>query len=198
MIDTSGAECSIALIENGQLLAEQHERIGRGHAECLMPWIADLPGGGRADQIVVGCGPGSFTGVRVGIAAARGLALGWDVPVFGVSSLALVAADAAQDEPLLVATEGGHGELFLQGFGHGPLHETGPVQALTPADAALKYQEDCVAGSGAARFIAARGHGHAVEAAARAAALVRLPQAAYRAAPTPVYGRAPDAKPQAA
>ncbi|WP_016744608.1 tRNA (adenosine(37)-N6)-threonylcarbamoyltransferase complex dimerization subunit type 1 TsaB, partial [Rhizorhabdus wittichii] len=95
VIDTATAACSVALIEDGAIVAEAHDVVGRGHAERLMPMIAALPGGGRADSILVDCGPGSFTGVRVGLAAARALALGWGVPVHGYSSMAAIAATAA-------------------------------------------------------------------------------------------------------
>jgi tRNA threonylcarbamoyl adenosine modification protein YeaZ len=86
-IETAGTACSIALLDNDIIVAERHESVGRGHAERLIPWIAELPGGGRADRIIVGCGPGSFTGVRIGIAAARALGLGWGVAVMNLLSL---------------------------------------------------------------------------------------------------------------
>lgn len=193
-IETSGAACSIALIEDGRLLAERHERVGRGHAERLIPWIAELPEGGRADEIVVGCGPGSFTGVRIAIAAARGLGLGWGVPVRGVNSLALLAA--GRPEPALtVAVEGGHGQIFVQDFAGVPLEEAGPVQSLTPEDAARIHRNPVVIGSGAARLVAARGAGETVEAEGRASALALLPATAALLPPKPVYGRGADAKP---
>src|SRR5882757_7950579 len=110
VIETSTAACSAALIEGGVVIAAAHEVVGRGHAERLVPMIAELPGGGRAARILVDCGPGSFTGVRVGIAAARGLALGWGAEAFGYSSLALLAASgfaAHSDWPALaVVLEG--------------------------------------------------------------------------------------------
>ena len=93
MIDSATAACSAALIgPDGALIDERHEIVGRGHAERLLPMIADLLGGRAAGAILVDCGPGSFTGVRVGIAAAQGLAIGWKVPLAGYSSLALIAA----------------------------------------------------------------------------------------------------------
>ena len=90
--ETSTTAFSVALIEAGAVIARTHDVVGRGHAERLIPMIADLPDGGRADRILVDCGPGSFTGLRVGIAAARGLALGWGAEVAGFSSLAVIAA----------------------------------------------------------------------------------------------------------
>src|SRR5690606_29145709 len=91
VIETATAACSVALIEDGVVIAALHETVGRGHAERLIPMIAELPGAGRADVIRVDCGPGSFTGIRVGLAAARALGLGWGVPVSGFSSLSLIA-----------------------------------------------------------------------------------------------------------
>eukprot|EP01037_Dinobryon_pediforme_P043047 gene43047-53812_t len=81
--------------------------------------IAALPDGGRAEAILVDCGPGSFTGIRVGIAAARALALGWGARLTGYSSLNLLAAAAfatGTADDLAIILEGGHGEVFLQGF----------------------------------------------------------------------------------
>ena len=80
-IETAGFACSVALLDGPRLIAEAHEVLRRGHAERLIPMLSCLPDGGRADAIVVGCGPGSFTGVRVGIAAARVLGLAWHDPV---------------------------------------------------------------------------------------------------------------------
>src|SRR4051812_1058725 len=93
-IDSATAACSAALFERGRLVAERHEVVGRGHAERLVPMIAELIGTRRPSAILVDCGPGSFTGVRVGLAAAHGLAIGWGVPLAGYSSLAAVAAQA--------------------------------------------------------------------------------------------------------
>lgn len=193
VIETSGAACSIALLDGATLVAERHERVGRGHAERLVPWIAELPNGGRADEVIVGCGPGSFTGVRIAIAAARGLGLGWGVPVRGVSSLALVAAGVDEDH-VTVAVEGGHGELFIQDFVGPGCVEAGPLRSLVPESAA-RLSRPVIAGSGAGRIVAARGSGKAFDLDARAANAAKLPDGAFALAARPVYGRGADAKP---
>jgi tRNA threonylcarbamoyladenosine biosynthesis protein TsaB len=195
-IETAGHACSIALLDGETIIAERHERIGRGHAERLIPWIAELPDGGRAERIIVGCGPGSFTGVRIGIAAARGLGLGWGVPVSGVSSLALLAAECPADE-FIVAMEGGHGELLVQEYHQTPLRASGAFVSLTPECAGAAMQADAVAGTGAERLIAARGYGTYFAAQARAANIRLLPPECLTLSPSPLYGRAPDAKPMA-
>ena len=77
--DTSSAACTAALFDGaGAASRARDEMIGRGHAERLVPMIDELLDGRTADRILVGVGPGSFTGIRVGIAAAHGLAIGWD------------------------------------------------------------------------------------------------------------------------
>ena len=82
------------LTSAGGCLARADEVIGRGHAERLVPMIDELMAGRAATRIIVGVGPGSFTGIRVAIAAAHGLAIGWGAPLTGMSSLALLAAGA--------------------------------------------------------------------------------------------------------
>jgi tRNA threonylcarbamoyladenosine biosynthesis protein TsaB len=193
-IDTSGAACSIALLENGRVMAARHERIGRGHAECLMLWIADLPDGGRADAIMVGCGPGSFTGIRVGIATARGLGLGWSIPVSGIASLAAIAVQA-EGKAVTIAIEGGHGEIFVQDFASG-LPVT-PLASLPVADAAIREGPALVIGSAATSLVTARGWGDARDADVQATDLIDVPPELRTAIPTPIYGRGADARPMA-
>jgi len=199
VIDTATAACSVALLEGTAVLAEVHEVVGRGHAERLMPMIQSLPGRGRADAILIDCGPGSFTGVRVGLAAARALGLGWNIPVTGYSSMALLAlgADPAEDA-VGVALIGGHGELFVQRFACSPLKSLSPLASLTPALAASAISETIVIGSGAEALVAARRTGRAVEALPRAADTIRLPRDFISLPPRPIYGRDADAKPAAA
>ncbi|WP_114953877.1 tRNA (adenosine(37)-N6)-threonylcarbamoyltransferase complex dimerization subunit type 1 TsaB [Sphingosinicella terrae] len=195
VIDSATAACSAALIgAHGRVIAERHEVVGRGHAERLVPMIAELLDGRRPDAILVDCGPGSFTGVRVGLAAAHGLAIGWQVPVRGYSSLALVAA-AAGAPALAVAMLGGHGELFVQSYEGDPLAPADELRSLTPEAAAALVEAELVVGSGAGALVAARGHGRAVDALPRASDAVRLPDTLRNLPPRPIYGRAPDAKP---
>lgn len=196
-IETAGRACSIALFDNERLIASRHALIGRGHAEALIPWIAGLPDGGRCDSILVGCGPGSFTGVRIGIAAARALGLGWGVPVLGFSSLALIAAGFATDAPFLVAVEGGHGEIFVQSFAAAPLRAVSSLRSLTPEAAAAQDFPATVIGSGALRLVAARGTGRAEPLDAVAEHVLRIAPDARRQPPAPIYGRGADARPMA-
>lgn len=193
-IETAGYACSVALVDGRQLIAEAHEDLRRGHAERLIPMLSSLPDGGRADAIVVGCGPGSFTGVRVGISAARALGLAWHVPVTGCNSLAFVAAEIMAMEAHLpgitIVMEGGHGEVFVQGFGA----DEAPLVSLNYAAAAVHLAGLMIAGNAAHRF-----QQDGVRASDARAASVRFLDAADRQLPpSPIYGRAPDAKPMAA
>jgi tRNA threonylcarbamoyl adenosine modification protein YeaZ len=171
--------------------------VGRGHAERLVPMIAELPEGGRADAVLVDCGPGSFTGIRVGIAAARGLGLGWNAPVYGFSSLPLIAASAFAGDPTLdrvaIVLEGGHGEVFMQPFAADPFAHTAEFASLAPADAMARLDGALAVGNGV-RFLDVGGR----EALPDAAAVILLPAVLASLAPRPIYGRAPDAKPMAA
>src|SRR5438045_791076 len=134
--DTSSAACTAALFdENGACVARRDELIGRGHSERLVPMLAEMLDGRTATRILVGVGPGSFTGIRVGIAAAHGLAIGWGAELAGMSSLALLAAGAEADGDVAATVSGGHGELFVQQFGAAG-EPTSGLANLSPAAAA--------------------------------------------------------------
>ena len=197
VIETSTTACSVALIQAGAVVARTHDVVGRGHAERLIPMIADLPDGGRADRILVDCGPGSFTGVRVGIAAARGLALGWGAEIAGFSSLPLIAAAAFSERPthdIAVVVEGGHGEVFMQAFSADLSPRTDMV-SLRP-DAALAALAGRRAVGNGVRWLAALDPAlDLTEALPDAAAAILLPDSLSALPPSPIYGRAPDAKP---
>lgn len=189
VIETATPILSVALFDHGHRLAYDHRRLQRGHAEALLPAIAALPDGGRADRIMVSCGPGSFTGIRVGVAAAQALAFAWGAELIGYDTLALIAlgADLPAQTPIAVAIPGGHGELFVAEPGLSP-------RSMTVVAAAAQISAIDIVGDAAAALVAERGHGtaHAAEADARNA--LRLAGDALLGTAAPVYGRAPDAK----
>lgn len=194
-LDTSSAACTAALFDDsGALIARRDEQIGRGHSERLVPLIAEMLDGCSADRILVGVGPGSFTGIRVGIAAAHGLAIGWDAELAGMSSLALLAAGLRAEGDVAVAILGGHGELFVQQFDGNTAEPRSELANLVPMEAATVASARLVVGSGASRLVEARGSGEAREAWPAAADALRLPQALRALPPKPIYARAPDAK----
>src|SRR5688572_7072708 len=148
-IDTSTANCSVALFaDDGGLIDARDDLIDRGHAERLMPMVESLLSGRAPTQILIGCGPGSFTGLRVGLAAAHGMAIGWDIPLAGMSSLALLAVGAPGDDPVAAAMTGGHGELFVQSFERPPLAPVGDLFNLSPQAAASSTSAQLVVGTG--------------------------------------------------
>lgn len=124
-LDTATESCSAAVSHNGEALARRFERLRRGQAERLVPMIEEVMAEARADYraldgIAATVGPGSFTGVRVGLAAARGLALAAGVPLIGVSTLEAVAAAVPAAErhgrTVLAALDALRGRLYTQRF----------------------------------------------------------------------------------
>lgn len=192
--DTSSAACTAALFDGGRCVAHRDELIGRGHSERLVPMIGELLDGRQADRILVGVGPGSFTGIRVAIAAAHGLAIGWNAELEGMSSLALLAAGAAEEGEVAAAVIGGHGELFVQQFDAMTAEPTTELRNLRPTDAARFATAALVVGSGARQLVEARGSGDAREAWPSASNALELPPRLRSLPPKPVYARAPDAK----
>lgn len=196
VIDSATEACSAALFEGEALIAGAFEVIGRGHAERLVPMIAELPGKGRAERIAVSLGPGSFTGVRIGLAAARALGLAWQAEVLGYPTLALVAAMAGRSHPgpVTVCMTGGHGEWFMQDFGADGLPED-KVRSLTPVRAAADAHHPVAAGSQAKALKAADGSGGAaLDILPDARCFRLLPEALLTPDLSPLYGRAPDAR----
>ncbi|MAM37182.1 MAG: tRNA (adenosine(37)-N6)-threonylcarbamoyltransferase complex dimerization subunit type 1 TsaB [Erythrobacter sp.] len=195
-IDTSGEACSVALFDGAKLIDARHETIGRGHAERLVPMIADLPENGRSDRIMVSLGPGSFTGVRIGLAAARALGVAWNASVAGYPTLSLIAAIAQAEVsgPADICMNGGHGEWFVQSFDSSGLPIT-EVQSRRPEEAARELTAAFVAGNRAAEFAQISGRQiRSLEVVADARFVSAIPAPLKTSALSPIYGRAPDAK----
>jgi tRNA threonylcarbamoyladenosine biosynthesis protein TsaB len=161
-IDSALAACSAAVLVEGRLVARRFAAMARGHAETLLPMIAATMdeagiGFGSLDLVAVTVGPGHFTGLRVGLAAAQGLALSWDRPLAGVTTLEAVAAAAdAQGAPLVVAFETKRADLYVQCFRDG--RALAPPQSLPPERFATGPWPEgalALAGDGAARLAAA-------------------------------------------
>lgn len=124
-IDTALEACSAALLDGDTVVAEETQEMARGHAEALMPMLARLRENAAfyfnvIDRIAVTVGPGSFTGLRVGIAAARGIALAAGKPAVGITTLEalaapLIASDASS--PVVSVIDARHNHVYLQAFG---------------------------------------------------------------------------------
>ncbi|HUR42919.1 MAG TPA: tRNA (adenosine(37)-N6)-threonylcarbamoyltransferase complex dimerization subunit type 1 TsaB [Aestuariivirga sp.] len=121
-IDTAMAACSAALHESGRVLVKAFAAMERGHAEAIAPMVRDVMAQASLefaglDRVVVTIGPGTFTGVRIGLAMARGLGLALNIPVIGIDTLSAIAANAPQtDRPLLVAADARKDEVYAALF----------------------------------------------------------------------------------
>ncbi len=215
-LDTSMGACSVAvLLAKGASprIVSREEPMTRGHAEALMPMIAEVMdeaglGFAALDLIAATVGPGSFTGVRIAIAAARGFALVTGAKVWGTDSLTVmanVARDLGASGPFAIAVDARRGMLYLGLYDSDGARLEGPL-LTTPEDAVATLPESLsvVVGSGAAALAeAAASQGRALKAEfpdlqPNAAALAALAFAANETVLTlcPLYLRPPDAKPQ--
>jgi tRNA threonylcarbamoyl adenosine modification protein YeaZ len=214
-IDTALAACSAAVLDTvyGGIVASESLPMVRGHAEALMPLIKrvmDEAGLGFADidRVAVTTGPGSFTGLRVGIAAARGIALSADKPAVGLSTLSVYAAPhlAADDQvPVIAAIDARHTHVYLQVFSPGGRSFTAPrLAALREAVLAASEAPSCIVGSAAQAIADAMPRGSAPPTAIDTRAAPDIAWVARTGAvvpegqspPKPQYLRAPDAQPQ--
>lgn len=134
--DTSAAHCAAALLLPGGQCLHRHTEMAKGQAEALMPMLEDLlhaAGLGWRDltALAVGTGPGNFTGVRISVAAARGLSLGLGIPAIGVSIFDALAEGLPR--PLAVVQDARRDEVYLQIFDLSPAPATGMPEASCAA-----------------------------------------------------------------
>ncbi|TWD55610.1 tRNA threonylcarbamoyladenosine biosynthesis protein TsaB [Agrobacterium vitis] len=211
-IDTAGAACATAIYDSNQdrILAEVTEVIGKGHAEKLMAMVDDvLAKAGKTlpdlHRIAVTIGPGSFTGIRVGLAAVRGLALALGIDCVGISTLSVLAS-AYRDEKggrngeVLAAMDAKRDEVYVQTFGAGG--EPMDAPALVSVDDFRQMVAGVGGVAGSARHLLPQGHQDLLP---EEGAMDRFPiehvarlgaVAEVSGKPKPLYLRGPDAKPQ--
>jgi tRNA threonylcarbamoyladenosine biosynthesis protein TsaB len=214
-IDTALGACSVCVMEAGRVLplALDSEEMATGHAEALMPMIErvmKLVDGGFAslERVAVSIGPGSFTGLRIGIAAARAIGLAAEIPVVGVSTLSAYAApliNAEESGVIAVGIDARHGAVFFQAFtAAGRTIVLPRVISLKEAGRAIGSGPVKLAGSGAAALaVEAMSLGLKASIADMRSApditwVARLGLAAdpATATPKPLYLRPPTATPQ--
>lgn len=207
-LDTTMAACSAAVIDTecALPLAAAFVLMERGHAEALPPMVAQVMATSgldfsRIDRIAVTTGPGTFTGVRIGIAFARGLGLPCGIPVIGINSLSAIAANEPSTGPLLVVSDARNGEVYAASFDANRGLIAAPHITTPVAAAADMPRETLVLGTAAQAVVAASERNDLIVSQAGI-----LPVAAHFARlatgippgemPAPLYLRAPDARTQ--
>jgi tRNA threonylcarbamoyl adenosine modification protein YeaZ len=208
-IDTAGVDCSAALYDSaaGKVLSDVTETIGKGHAERLMAVIdealaaANLPLK-AVERVAVVIGPGSFTGIRVGVAAARGLGLALGIESVGVTTLEALAVKFLGEHPghpVVVAMDAKRNEVYTQAFSATGDALSQPA-ALSPEDASdlAKSLSAAMTGSWVEHSLGKAVADHEGRDRFDIAVVARIaaekPVDAQR--PKPLYLRGPDAKPQ--
>jgi tRNA threonylcarbamoyladenosine biosynthesis protein TsaB len=205
-VDTCLSACSVALIDGERVLAARSELMARGHQERLAPLVAEVMaeagiGFERLERIGVTVGPGSFTGLRVGLAFAKGLALALGIPCVGVGTLEALAASPSPtgntSREMAAAVDAKRGQVWVQAFGGGQALSEPAALAVEEAVAALgPLALGLLVGSGAPMLAKAGVAGEVVELEAPNPATVALLAAAVTdpRPPRPLYLRAPDAR----
>ncbi len=216
-MDCAAGACSAAVARDGRVLAGRFEPMARGHAEALMPMVEEVLGQAGAsyaalDLLAVTVGPGGFTGVRIALAAARGIALAGGLPLLGVNSLETLAHGVPSSErggrSVVAVLDSRRADLYVQSFTADltPLDHPG---AVMPGDleAMLPQGPVVLVGDGGARARAAIDGGRTILSTAppapKAEVLAVLAGARHAAltargeqwpAAEPLYLRPPDAK----
>jgi tRNA threonylcarbamoyl adenosine modification protein YeaZ len=213
-IDTAASLCAACVYDGaaGRQLGREVLDIGKGHAERLIGVIETaLQRAGitykDVDRIGVAIGPGSFTGVRVGVATARGLALALSVPAVGINTLEALAAEARakfSERPILAAVDGRRGDLYCAAYApDGAVLVTPATLSVAEAVALADRHEAAVAGNGADAILSAAGGKPPFDTGLRVAtadiafyARLAAAKQATGEKPKPLYLRGADAKPQ--
>ncbi|MCW1409632.1 tRNA (adenosine(37)-N6)-threonylcarbamoyltransferase complex dimerization subunit type 1 TsaB [Rhizobium sp. 1AS11] len=207
-LDTAGVDCAAAVYDSGRdtVLGEASDMIGKGHAEHLIG-IVDraLDQAGLAlsdvDRLAVTIGPGSFTGIRVGVAAVRGFALSLNVPAVGVTTLEVMASaqrDKTPHRAVLAAMDAKRDEIYLQSFAAdgSPLDAPRAVSVAEAQAYAAGFDGE-VTGSATALLMADAGGDHTNRFPISVVARLGAAASPDAGKPKPLYLRGPDAKPQA-
>lgn len=208
-IDTALQRCSVAVLKDGVMIAKRVADMQKGHAEVLAPMVAETIARAGVtlkslDRVGVVIGPGGFTGVRVGLAFARGLGIGGAVGIIGVSSLeAIAAASAATTRFVAPVIDARRGEVYAALYGQDGVEHIAPFVATPEATAdrlasAVNAGAISLIGSGA-DFL---GRNWPIAPGDAQIDPVTVAQIAENAPPpngppAPLYLRAPDAKPSA-
>ena len=206
VIDTCLAACQVGLFDGGRLIFGLSQPMERGHQERLAPMAAEVMAGAKASfsdlsRIAVTIGPGSFTGLRVGLAFAKGLHLATGAPLVGVGTLAALAAGAQSDGLTAGVIDARRGMVYLQAFENGDPLSAPDILPASEASSRLAVIAPGlwrVVGPGAG-LLADAGNTDTHELAApELLALGDLAAVATASGEvTPLYLRAPDAKPMA-
>ncbi len=196
-VDTATSRLVVGIVAGGRTVAERSSDRPRGHAEVLVPLILgclDDAGLTRADltAVVVGTGPGPFTGLRVGMATAAAFGHALGLPVHGVCTLDAIAADAPRGEPFCVITDARRREVYWARYDAAGRREAGPAVGPVPETGAARRA------AGSPEHIANAGLAPVAPTAPTPAGLVAAADLAAEPGPfVPLYLRRPDAVPLA-
>ncbi len=197
-LDTSGPYCSAALFKDGDVVAQRHEDMAKGQVEQLMPLLSDVMAQAGTDwseltALGVGIGPGNFTGIRISIAASRGLALSLGIPAVGVSGLE--ALGEGVDGPVLALLDARRAAVYAQRLDQASEPELVPICTIYQKYAGfdksvIGYQADAIAAQ-----LGAQSRPALYPPANAIARIAARRASAKTARPAPLYVRAPDAAP---